>query len=51
MEERIKQLASQYQGGHVPMTNYEIAKKIQLTLLYDTNQNVPLNFILEQIEK
>lgn len=30
---------------------YKTAKKIQITLLYDLNQHVPLNRIIERIEE
>lgn len=41
MEERIKQLAEGLTGSV-----YDIAKQIQSTLLFDTNNHVPLGFII-----
>lgn len=45
MEERIKQLAKEFKGD-----KEEVAKRIQTTLLWDTNNQVPLSFIKAHME-
>lgn len=45
MEERIKELAKGKIGS-----KEKIAKEIQRQLLWDTNNHVPLTFILENLE-
>jgi hypothetical protein len=45
MEERIKELAKGKTGS-----KKEIAKEIQRQLLWDTNNHIPLTFIIENLE-
>lgn len=44
MEDRIKQLAKDMTGEV-----YDIAKRIQTILFWDTNNQVPLPFIIENM--
>ena len=46
MEDRIKKLSKELNG-----TLEEKAKKIQQMLLWDTNNQVPLQFIIKHMEK
>lgn len=46
MEERIKELAKGMTGDV-----YDIAKRIQSILFWDTNNQVPLPFIIESLSK
>lgn len=47
MEDRIKELSKKVTGD----STKEKAKKIQEILLWDTNNQVPLTFIIENMEE